>query len=291
MFVSGFTFIRNAVRYDYPVKESILSVLPLCDEFVVVLGLSDDDTEALINSIDSPKIRIVQSVWDDSLREGGRVLADETNKGLDAISGKADWVFYIQGDEVLHEKYRQAVYESMEKWKDATEVEGLLFNYTHFYGSYDYVGDSRRWYRNEIRIVRNDKRIRSFRDAQGFRKSGRLMQVKAVDAHIYHYGWVKPPEKQQAKQQYFHKLWHDDNWVDKHVSGADTFDYSKIDSLKLFTGTHPEVMLERVKRQNWSFSFDPTQKNFGIKNRLLYLVERLTGYRVGEYRNYRFFFF
>ena len=48
MKVTGFTFIRNAIRYDYPVKEAILSILPLCDEFVVAVGKSDDDTRSLI---------------------------------------------------------------------------------------------------------------------------------------------------------------------------------------------------------------------------------------------------
>lgn len=287
MFVSGFTFIRNAVKYDYPVKESIESVLPLCDEFVVVLGQSEDETEALIKNIDSSKIRIVKSIWDDSLREGGRVLAAETDKGLDAISEHSDWVIYIQADEVLHEQYHAALRESMFQWVGDQRVEGLLLAYTHFYGSYDYVGDSRRWYRNEIRVVRNDRRIRSFRDAQGFRKDGRLMRVKRSGACMYHYGWVKPPEKQQAKQAYFHKLWHDDHWVSKHIPQQEGFDYSKIDSLKLFQGTHPKVMQERIRQKNWTFSFDPTQKNFGFKNRFLYFIERVTGWRIGEYRNYR----
>ena len=163
MFVSGFTFIRNAVKYDYPVVESIKSVLPLCDEFVVALGNSDDGTEALIKSIASPKIRIINTVWDESLRVGGQVLAAETDKAFKAVSEKTDWAFYMQADEVLHEKYIDAVMEAMRKWKDTPEVEGLLFNYVHFYGSYNFVGDSRRWYRREIRIVRNHKDIHSFR--------------------------------------------------------------------------------------------------------------------------------
>lgn len=287
MFVSGFTFIRNAVKYDYPVVESILSVLPVCDEFVVALGNSDDNTEGLIKSIDSPKIKIINTVWDESLREGGRVLAAETDKALRAINPLADWAFYIQADEVMHEKYMDTVLEAMRKWKDRPEVEGLLFNYVHFYGSYDFVGDSRRWYRREIRIVRNHKDIHSFRDAQGFRKNNKLMKVKPVEATIYHYGWVKPPEKQQEKQKYFHKLWHDDDWVKKNISPTPVFDYSKIDSLRPFKDTHPAVMHNRIKMKNWTFDFDPTQRKLSLKNKILFLVEKLTGIRIGEYRNYR----
>jgi hypothetical protein len=285
--VSGFSFIRNAVKFDYPIVEAITSILPLCDEFIVAVGNSDDGTEDLIKSINSDKIKIIQTVWDDSLREGGRVLAVETDKAFIEISKDSDWAFYIQGDEVIHEKYHPAIREAMHKYKDDKNVEGLLFNYLHFYGSYDYVGDSRKWYKREIRIIRNLPDMTSFRDAQGFRYKNNLIKVKPVDAWVYHYGWVKPPELQQAKQEYFHKLWHDDNWVEKNIPKADEFDYSQIDSLKLFDGTHPKVMQDRINRKNWQFSFDPTQKKFSLKTRILYWIEKQTGYRIGEYKNFR----
>lgn len=287
MKVSGFTFIRNAIKYDYPVVEAITSILPLCDEFLVAVGNSEDSTRELIKGIGSPKIRIIDTVWDDCLRQGGRVLAVETDKAFDALSPDSDWAFYIQGDEVVHEQYLEPLRKAMLKWKDQPEVEGLLLNYLHFYGSYDFVGDSRRWYRREVRIVRNDKTIRSYRDAQGFRKDGRPLNVKQVDATMYHYGWVKPPEAQQAKQENFNKLWHDDQWVEKNVSKTEGFDYSVIDSLALFRGTHPAVMHNRISRLNWHFSFDPTKKRLPLKSRLLHSIENLTGWRIGEYRNYR----
>lgn len=287
MKVSGFTIVRNAIKFDYPIVESISSILPLCDEIVVAVGDSEDDTLQLIRSISSPKIKIIETVWDDSLREGGRVLADETNKAFAATDPESDWAIYIQGDEVIHEKYHPAIKEAMLRWKENKRVEGLLFNYTHFYGSYDYVGDSRRWYRKEIRVVRNDKSISSYKDAQGFRKNGEKLDVKPVDAYVYHYGWVKPPEAQQAKQQSFHKMWHDDQWMQKNIPQVGEFDYSQIDSLAKFTGTHPAVMEERIKRKNWQFTFDPTQKKLSLKVRLLMWVERTFGWKIGEYRNYR----
>jgi glycosyltransferase involved in cell wall biosynthesis len=287
MRVAGFTFIRNAVKYDYPIMEAILSVLPLCDEFVVAVGNSDDGTRDLINSICSPKIRIIDTIWDESLREGGRVLAVETEKAFAAISEPADWALYIQGDEVIHEKYLSAIKDAMLKWKDHPEVEGLLLNWLHFYGSYDFTGDSRRWYKREVRVVRHSPKISSFRDAQGFRYDKRLIRVKAVDAFVYHYGWVKPPEQQQMKQEYFNKLWHDDDWVEKNVPRQSSFDYSKIDSLAHFTGTHPAVMLPRIRRCNWKFDFDPTEKKFSLMSRILYKIEKSTGYRIGEYKNFK----
>jgi len=287
MKITGFTFVRNALKFDYPIVEAITSILPLCDEFVVAVGKSEDDTLQLIRSINSPKIKIIETVWDDSLREGGRVLAVETDKAFAAISPDTDWAFYIQGDEVVHEKYHQTILEEMKKWKDDKKVEGLLFNYLHFYGSYDYVGDSRKWYRKEIRILKYNKNVCSFRDAQGFRLENRIMKVKPIDAFVYHYGWVKPPELQQAKQRHFNKLWHSDDWMKKNIPDTEQFDYSQIDSLTLFNGTHPAVMQNRIKKKNWSFDFDPSKKVFSLKARILYWFEKKTGWKIGEYKNYR----
>ena len=287
MKVIGFTFVRNAIKFDYPIVEAITSILPLCDEFIVAVGKSEDATLELVKSISSSKIKIIETVWDDSLREGGRVLAVETDKAFAAISPDTDWAFYIQGDEVVHEKYYPAIFDAMKKWKDDKNVEGLLFNYLHFYGSYDYIGDSRRWYKREIRIVKYDKGITSFRDAQGFRKNNKLIKVKPVDAFIYHYGWVKPPELQQAKQQHFNKMWHNDEWMEKNIPKINEFDYSQIDSLARFSGTHPQVMQQRINNKNWNFSFDPTKKKFSMKARFLYWLEKKTGWRLGEYKNFK----
>jgi hypothetical protein len=287
MKVTGFTIIRNAIKYDYPVVEAIRSVLPVCDEFVVSVGNSEDATLDLIKSINSPKIKIIETVWDDSLREGGKLLSIETNKAFDAIDASSNWCFYIQSDEVLHEKYHDTVRNAMVKFKDDQNIDGLLFNYVHFYGSYKYVGNSVRWYRKEIRIIRNNKEIRSYKDAQGFRKNDNSkLKVKAVDAEIYHYGWVKPPKAQQAKQENFHKMWHDDEWMKKNIAATQEFDYSKIDSLELFKGTHPQVMKERIQKQDWDFQFDPSRIQISIKDKLKMLIEKQTGWLPGEYKNY-----
>lgn len=285
MFVSGFTFIKNAIKLDYPVAQAILSILPLVDEMIVAVGNCEDDTRALILTLGN-KIKIVDTIWDESLRKGGEVLAVETNKAFDAVSVKADWCFYIQADECVHEKYHSAIIKAMELHKSDPEVDGLLFDYVHFYGSYDYVGDSRGWYRNEIRIVKNNKAIRSWKDAQGFRIEDRKLKVKESNAAVYHYGWVRHPKYQMAKQIAANKLWHDDAFVQKNYNADTDFDYSIIDSIKPFTGTHPVVMQERIANMNWKFERDPKVKRFGLKKRFLYFIENRFGWRIGEYKNY-----
>lgn len=278
--------MRNAVKLDYPVVEAIRSILPLCDEMVVAVGNSEDSTLKLVRSID-PKIRIIETTWDDSLREGGRVLAIETDKAKAAVDPSSDWLIYIQADECIHEKYHKNIELAMHEHLTHKDVDGLLLKYLHFYGSYDFIGDSRTWYRQEIRIIRNDPAIRSWKDAQGFRKNGRKLQVAPVEAYVYHYGWVRHPRYMMAKSLEANKYWHDDQWIAERFDAEKDFDYSKIDSLKPFTGTHPAVMQERIRNMNWTFDKDPSEKRFGFKAGLLYWVERYTGWRIGEHRNFK----
>ena len=268
MKVSGFTFIRNALKYDYPIVEAIVSILPICDEFIIAVGNSDDDTLALIQKIDSQKIKIIQTVWDDTLRTNGEVLAIETNKAFKAISPDSDWAFYIQGDEVVHEKYLNSIQLTMQKYVLDSEVDGLLFDYKHFYGSYDFIGSSNSWYKKEIRIIRNNKQIYSFKDAQGFRKgANEKLKVVSANASIYHYGWVKDPRSMQFKQEDFSKLWHNDEWISKNIENVEVFEYEKhISQLSRFDGNHPMVMKERIERLNWKFEYDISKNSRSFKD-------------------------
>ncbi|MDI9309709.1 MAG: hypothetical protein QM535_05805 [Limnohabitans sp.] len=290
MKVAGFTFIRNAVKNDYSIVEAITSILPICDEFIVAHGNSDDETQALLESINSPKIKIIRTIWDDSVREGGRTFALETDKAFEAISPDVDWAFYIQGDECVHEKYLPLIKKEMENSLHDKSVNGLLFNYKHFYGSYDFFAHSRRWYRREIRIIRNLKGMHSYKDAQGFRFNNEKIKVKHIDAYIYHYGWVKPPGGLTNKVRNFNTFYtQDDNWIEEKYPVSSEFDYGNADRLLKFEETHPAVFQDRVTKSNWKFDFDPTQlsKKMPFRRKLLAFIEDTFGARLFEYKNYK----
>ncbi|WP_295651545.1 glycosyltransferase family 2 protein [uncultured Mucilaginibacter sp.] len=286
MKVAGFTFIRNAVKNDYPVVEAITSILPICDEFVVALGNCDDGTRELIAGIHSPKIKILDTAWDETKLEGGTVFAEETDKAFAAISPDVDWAFYIQGDECVHEKYLPLIKKEMEDNLADKKIEGLLFKYLHFYGSYEYYSHSRRWYRREVRIVRNDKSVHSYRDAQGFRIDGRKLNVKLIDAYIYHYGWVKKPEGIIKKLHSFTQFYIGDQWNPAEPQSFD-FDYNNADNLVKFTDTPPAVMKNRMAANNWKLNLNEVKSRMSFRRKLLQQIENLTGWRIGEYRNYK----
>ncbi len=288
MKITGFTIVRNAVKNDYPVVEAICSILPVVDEMIVSIDKGEDNSEDLIKSIVSDKIKIVYSEWDMSLKEGGRIYAVETDKAKAHASPNSDWLLYIQADEIIHEKYHAAIVAAAEKYKDDSQVEGLLFRYLHFYGTYDYVGDSRSWYNCEIRMIRNDNSIGSYKDAQGFRKGTTKLKVAAINAFVYHYGWVKNPKLMMDKRKETVQYYAGNNAeaVKELRASAEIFDYDQFDAITKFTGTHPAVMQQRIARKNWQVTLDENKKRFRLKDRLLFWFEKKTGIRLFTFKNY-----
>jgi hypothetical protein len=288
MKITGVTIIKNALLNDYPIKEAILSVLPIVDEMIVSIGDSEDDTEGLIKSIKSEKIRIVHSIWDKSVRKGGSVLAIETNKVMQHVGEESDWILYIQGDEVIHEKYHPNIRHAAEKYLKEKKVDGLLFHYLHFYGNYQYIRDGRGWYKSETRIIRNGRNISSFKDAQGFRIENKKINVAQIDAYVYHYGWVKDPRQMKTKQKNVAEFWvEDDASLEAFRKSDEVYDYTEADSVELFNGSHPAFMEERIARQQWDIVLDARKKNMKPKDKLLYLIEKWTGKRLFTFTNHK----
>ena len=267
--------VKNATKLYYPIKQSIMSILPIVDEFVVALGNCDPDdkTEDEIRSIDSDKIKIIKTVWDIEKYPRGTENAHQTDIAKEKCSG--DWLFYLQADEVVHEKYLPVIKSRCEKFLYDKDVEGMLFSYRHFWGDYDHYQVAHGWYKNEIRIVRNDKDIHSWGDAQSFRRipnfdglnfrqqegSYKLKVVKA-GAYIYHYGWVRPPELIRSKQRSLDSMYKSKETVESiYKNKPPAFDFGPMGKLKKFEETYPLVMKEWIEKFNWRDKLNYSSKN------------------------------
>jgi hypothetical protein len=290
--VSGFTFVRDAVRLDYPLKESILSALPILDEFVVNLGDCTDDTEALIDSIGSPKVRILHTKWDPARFVHGATNADQTNIALESC--RNPWCLYLQADELISEKDYDRILLAMERASARDDVDGLLFSYYHFWGDYGRVQTAHNWYGSEIRAIRNGRGIRSIRSAQSFRRNGAKLRVMGCGAHIYHYGWVRPPDVMRRKTIALDSLHHPKEWVEgRHPEPSRPWDYGPLDKVSLFRGEHPAVMAERIASKGWKAedyrdrSNPPDHRHLRPSMRALSALERLVGFRIGGYSNWK----
>lgn len=279
MKISGFTMVRNADKLYFPIKESIQSVLPIVDEFIVALGDcgGDDKTLQLIESINSEKVKIYHRTWSEESFVDGRIFVEETNFALSKCSG--DWCIYLQADEVVHERDLDKLSEACLQELNNPAVEGFLFKYFHFWGDYNHYLPFHGWYKNEIRIIRNRIGVQSFKDAQSFRKQdNQKLRVKALSAHIYHYGWVRPPHLMQAKRKEQDSMHHGVEFAKrKYVEQSHDFNYGPMGKIPVFKGTHPHVMADFIRNISWQASLNYSKK--GRLNRAKAKHEKLK-YRV-----------
>lgn len=263
--ISGFSFIRDGDRLYYPFCESIRSILPICDEFVIAVGKGreGDTTREQIAAIGDPKIRIIDTVWDEKECHKGAIHAIQTDVAMKACSG--DWLFYVQGDEVVHEKYLPVIQARCEELLEDREVDGLLFRYKHFWGDYRHHLVSSAWYNCEIRMVRNVPDMHSWHSAQSFRRipeyvhpwqdrsTANKLRVARVDAEIFHYGWVRPPVYMQKKTKQLTSNHHGASAAEAEFAEKPAaFRYGPLDKLAVYEGTHPEVMSAKVATMDWA---------------------------------------
>jgi hypothetical protein len=280
--VSGFTIVRNAIRLDFPLEASLRSILPLCDELVVNVGRSEDETLELVRSIDDSRIRVLESEWGSSGR--GEMLARETQRAMDAC--RHPWGVYIQADEVLHEQGVPLLREGIRAADADPAVEGLLVDYLHFYGSFDRIATNRRWYRREVRAVRLGCGVRSFADAQGFRVGPEQRRIRArrTGAVMFHYGWARPPAAIARKREADRAIFSES--VGRGPAAEEPRLYWTW-GLRDFRGAHPAAAEAWIRARAHERT-RLTSKTWRGQLRFMAsdLVERVTGWEPFPYRNY-----
>ncbi len=295
MTVSGFTIIRNGEKFDFPYREAIRSILPLVQEMIINVGIGEDHTLAEIEKIknENPNVNFVifESDWQlnsPKNQTGGNALAIQTNLAKNKCSG--DWCFYIQADEVIHENDHSMIQSALNQYQNDPQVEGLCFQYLHFYGSFDIIRVGRAAYRREIRIIKNNKEIQSVGDAQSFKnKNGEKINAALIPARIFHYGWVRPPEKMREKTLFMDQLYHGKNQSNIPATG-ENYKYKKFWGLRTFKETHPQYMFDRIKNKNWNWDLKNSPfiwKWSDLKKIILDSFEFITNIRLFEFKNYK----
>ena len=280
MKISAFTFIRNGTIFGFPYSESIRSVLPIVDEFVVNVGDSDDDTLEKIREIDDPKIRIIQSKWNDRMKVGGYVYGQQ--KMIAQFNCTGDWAFYLEGDEIVHEDDLEKIVDACRAYKDDERVEALTFDYCHFYGNANSYLDSPAWYRRAARIIKTS--VRSYAPDGLYwhvltskSKVSRYPKSAHTGASIYHYGWVRSEEEMNLKSGNVQKYWNKNHR---------RIDYREIDQqiIREFEGSHPEIIRAWLPPEEGLFRADPDHKltSREKKHRLMLLLERWFGLELSK---------
>jgi glycosyltransferase involved in cell wall biosynthesis len=245
MKVSGFTITKNAVKYNYPLKESILSILPICDEFIINVGESDDGTLELVNSIQSSKIKVFSAKWDFS--KGSEELANQTNFALSRCGG--DWAFYLQNDEVIHEKDLKVLVKIMQN-KLTNNIDAVRFRYFHFYNSFYRYRIDAGWYQKEDRIIKNNNTIKSTGDAKGFKRiDGKNLKRFLAPCFIYHYGWIQDENKMKERQSNASDIGF--GYFGNKEKNED-YKFYNHKNLPIYFGKHPKVMEQKINNHKRS---------------------------------------
>lgn len=179
----------------------------------------------------------------------------------------------MQSDEVVHERDLPKIKARCEQLQDDPRVEGLAFRYLHFWGDYQHVHRNHAWYSSEIRVVRNHIGVQSFRTAQSFRRNLRKLRVAMVDAEIFHYGWVRPPDLMREKSHHFFHTHFGKSKADELI-GTKPFDYGSLEHIPYFSETHPAVMKEWIAKFNWAdqLQYTGTSKVKHRHDRLKYRI-------------------
>jgi hypothetical protein len=277
MKVSGFTFIRNGNLLGYPFVQSIKSALPVCDEFVVAVGASDDDTLQTLQTIDDSKVRIIQTTWNENMMDRGFVYGQQ--KMIAQYNCTGDWAFYLEGDELLHEAELDTLYGALRRNLANREVEALAFDYFHFYGGPDWITVGTAGYRQAPRVIRNS--IRSIAPDGLFfvvldkNKKGRYPRAALTGTHIYHYGAVRSASHMNEKSQRVARYW---------GKSPVAFSYDQGDPFEIrrFSGTHPAIVhswlaseaVEHIYSPDPNHLPTPRQKRHRLRMRLENLLGR-----------------
>ena len=274
MKISGFTFVRNGSILGYPYIESIKSLINLCDEVIVAVGNSDDDTLIQIQQLNTTKLKVIETQWNEVMTDRGYTYAQQ--KLIAQFNCTGDWSFYLECDEIIHEKdiplIRQSLFDNLHN----KSVEAFVFNYYHFYGDINTIACSPRWYKKAPRIIRNN--IRSWAPDGLFwlvmdkNKKGRYPNAKLINCYLYHYGHVRLIQNMNEKNKRVEKYW------GKNPTKFET--YANIDPLTLykFQDSHPKI-IENWLKNNAEQNFIPNL-NYKLskrekKHRLMMFINKL----------------
>lgn len=210
----------NVTIMDYPLEEAVYTALQICDEAVIVMGQSQDDTE--------------QRVW--SIFEGyepGRVVMCKQYFVYDrgwqqrwwnfaVAQTDAEWLLWLDADEAIHEGKVGKIHDLMEK----PDCGLIRFPFLHFYATKDYairmpLVHNTRMGRRSIgyRMVNwctdqtpNNAACQVVFGLDGIEANAHSWEgeyIEDVDAPIYHYGWCRDATA-LAISQVKHRAWYAD---------------------------------------------------------------------------------
>jgi hypothetical protein len=244
MTLGGLVIVHNAIEHDYCVRESIQSLLPICDKVLVVECESTDGTQKLLSDMaeKESKIRIIHRPWNPSLNmQWMRDLTADTKGEIGT-----DWYIAMDADEIIDPRGYCWVQEHVAKFSK-TKVCASMYRLTFWKDHKHVIPEG---------IICNHICPRVGPVSESL--CGDLIypkECKQIDARIYHYGHIRKRDAWVKKSVKCHQ------WalgsVPDHWKKAEAGDMSAVDNcvpdstLVPFTGSHPILMYEWLKERGF----------------------------------------
>jgi glycosyltransferase involved in cell wall biosynthesis len=249
--LSGYVCIRNAIFFDYCIREAVMSLLPVCDEVIISDGQSDDGTFEILKELakmDS-RVRIITYPWDNPVRDIGF-----WTRWMNTARGHLRYATQLEvdADEIIdpagYDQIRalvgtgkSALFQRLNFWKDSKHLapENVACG-----TQVARLGPTSAWMCSDEPFPAVNPNIRT--DAEPF-----------PTLRIFHYGFIRDPKafvrKSVAVQNMFFGSC-DSRITEMDAQGKDWRDRDYFEGLKLreYNDYHPEVAHQWLLARGYS---------------------------------------
>lgn len=252
--LGGAVCIRNGDIYDFCWRESVNSLLPVCDEVCICVGTGNEDNteqEAREWAAREPKINLCMYPWPEPKGD-----ADFWVKWLNYAREhlKSEWHFQLDADEVLHEKS----YAELRRFVEAPSKgrSGSVTRLNFYRDAKHLIPNGHCLGKYVIRVAPTRMWIAS--DGYHPNATEVTANVTPTEIEIYHYGFIRKHEayfvKERKLQGYFFDNY-DPRLEKAEVNGKDWANTPGLSDwenmLDPWEGTHPAVMLPWLRERGY----------------------------------------
>ncbi len=257
--ISGCVAARNSVKFGYPLRECLESLVPICDEVVLAYDPTTDDgtPELAIRLRDELGIVLFESPWDMNNMKKGLEIGHQSQVAMDACSPSTEWRLCVQQDEAFHEEDHSKIQELVRN--DLPGVTGFDFVRPYFFGNLHTI--RRDWSVKITRLTKKGTHTYDDFDGQNCRPLNPLMHHADSGIWLYHYSRIGDPQLIAKRVRNVDSFFHaEDNLPEESELAPYDFSTREYDSyaftenpkethseLLTYQGTHPLPFAELYK--------------------------------------------